>query len=69
MYQVLESAGSVEICLVLASVGFYDYTSTLSVPVTLKLLTKEMKNSFLPTGKSLGNQVFKRIIKARKYEK
>ena len=50
-YQVVESAGYLNVCLFLANVGSYDHTATLPVPVTVKLSTKQTKTTFLPPGK------------------
>lgn len=40
-YEVLENAGSLEVCLTLANVGSYDSTVNLDTPVTVKLTAIE----------------------------
>ena len=44
-YEVIESAGSLQVCLVLANVGSYDVNATLDIPVSVHLSTLTQENT------------------------
>ena len=52
-YEVVESAGSLEVCLVLANVGSYDVTSTLNTPVSVQLSTVPLNSIIHEQGKGI----------------
>lgn len=51
MYEVLEGASSLEVCLVLANTGSYDVNHTLATSVSVHLSTVQRNNTSYEMGK------------------
>ena len=50
VYEVVEGAGSLEVCLVLANVGSFNKNSTLNTPVTVHLSTIQTAQTLYKPG-------------------
>ena len=50
VYEVVEGAGSLEVCLVLANVGSFNKNSTLNTPVTVHLTTIQTDQTLYKPG-------------------
>lgn len=49
-YEVVESAGNLEVCLELANVGSYNRNSTLNTPVSVHLSTIQIDHTMYEQG-------------------